>query len=111
MCSHSTQENAARLATWQGPGGRDTSQDSIMDENTNPTQCQRLLAYLERHGSITSLQAWMDLGIGRCAARIHELRKALRPQGKDIVTEEETILNRFNEPCTFAKYRLETVEA
>ena len=33
------------------------------------TQAERLLAYLQQHGSITPMQAWQELGIYRLAAR------------------------------------------
>lgn len=37
------------------------------------TQCEKVLAYIERHGSITSWQAFEDLGITRLSGRIHDL--------------------------------------
>lgn len=38
------------------------------------TQNQALLAYLQRWGEVTPLEAWRELGIYRLAARIKELR-------------------------------------
>jgi hypothetical protein len=47
------------------------------------TQCESLLDYLTRHGSITPNEALSELGIGRLAARILELKE----RGFGIVTE------------------------
>ena len=38
------------------------------------TQCDRILAYMEKHGSITDEEA-KNMHIHRLSARIHELRK------------------------------------
>ena len=66
------------------------------------TQCERLLSYLEVNGQIDPLESWEQLGIYRLGARIFDLKN----QGYDIVTENKTVLNRFNEGCRVALYRL-----
>lgn len=38
------------------------------------TQNERVLAYIKQNGSITSMQAFADLGITRLSARIKNLR-------------------------------------
>lgn len=37
-------------------------------------QCERVLAYIKKHGSITTLEAMRDIGVARLGARICELR-------------------------------------
>ena len=66
------------------------------------SQCARLLSRLER-GPINPMQALVELGIFRLAARINDLRK----MGHQIVREMVTVLNRFGEDCRVAQYRLE----
>lgn len=46
-------------------------------------QCEKILKYIEKHGSITPLEALMCCGCYRLSARILDLRKA----GHDIKTE------------------------
>ena len=38
------------------------------------TQADRVLEYIKKFGSITTLQAFRDLGVTRLSARIFELR-------------------------------------
>lgn len=63
------------------------------------TQCERILEYMERHGSITAAEAW-NLGIGRLASRICELRQS----GKLIKSEIVCKRNADGERITFARY-------
>lgn len=71
-------------------------------ENSNPTQCARVLEYMERHGGITPLEAMMELGVYRLASRISEMRK----RGINIVDEWVKVTNRWNETCRIKRYRL-----
>ena len=66
------------------------------------TQNTRLLSYLELNGTIDPLESWEQLGIYRLGARIFDLKN----QGYNIQTENKTVLNRFNEGCRVALYRL-----
>ena len=34
-----------------------------MDNNKRPTQCQRIIKYIEDFGSITTLEAFLQLGV------------------------------------------------
>lgn len=70
--------------------------------NSNPTQCSRILAYMEKHGSITQLEALMELGVMRLASRISNLRKS----GYEIDCEWVEVQNRFGETCRVKKYSL-----
>lgn len=40
------------------------------------TQHEQILDYLKHHGSITTMQAFVDLGCTKLTTRISELRKA-----------------------------------
>lgn len=39
------------------------------------TQCELVLEWLQKYGKITSLEAMMELGVGRLASRIWELKE------------------------------------
>jgi hypothetical protein len=66
------------------------------------TQCQRIIEYIRQFGSISTLEAFRDLGVARLASRIHDLKA----QGYVFETETKTAKNRFNENTTFKVYRL-----
>jgi biotin operon repressor len=66
------------------------------------SQCDRLLYYLAKHGSVTLTEAQRELGIPVVMRRIHDLRK----RGVQIETIEEKGTNRFGEPCEYARYVL-----
>jgi len=68
------------------------------------TQCEQVLDYIKRFGSITPIEALADLGIMRLGARCWDLRK----EGHDIITETETSVNRFGKPVSYARYKLHT---
>lgn len=68
--------------------------------NSNPTQCERVLAYIEKHGSITQFDAFFELGIMRLASRISELRK----KGYKFRWEWVDVKNRYEESCRVKKY-------
>lgn len=66
------------------------------------TQAERVLEYIKRFGSITTLEAFRDLGVTRLSARIFELRA----RGFDIDSTNITNKNRYGEKCTYSKYYL-----
>lgn len=68
----------------------------------NETQCKRLLEYLDKHGSITQLEAIEKLGIMRLGARIFDLKRT----GYKIKTEMIEVKNRFGELCRCAWYSI-----
>ena len=74
--------------------------------NTRPTQCDRILNYMAQFGSISTIQAFVDLGVCRLASRICELRK----RGIPIVSEQIAVKNRFEEKCYVKKYSLAKFE-
>ena len=66
------------------------------------TQKERIKKYLDDFGSITPMEAMVDLGVMRLAARISEMVRA----GEPIVTEWETGENRYGQATRYARYRL-----
>lgn len=74
-----------------------------MGKEHKPTQNQRILDYIERHGSITALEAMRDIGCMRLAARIADLKEL----GYPIVSETVTVDNRYGEKCHVKKYRMD----
>lgn len=67
------------------------------------TQCNKILDYMEREGSISSLEALQEFGCMRLASRISDLKR----RGHRITREMETAKNRDGEPVRYARYRLE----
>lgn len=65
-------------------------------------QTDRVLQYIEEFGSITQLDALRDLGVMRLASRISDLRK----MGYPIVSETESVKNRYGEKASIKRYSL-----
>lgn len=68
------------------------------------TQANRVLNWLQSGQTITTLDAFRELGITRIAARIFELKK----EGHAVNKRTLTVTNRFDEVCHVAEYFLET---
>lgn len=68
-----------------------------------PNQNERILAYIERTGSITQLEAWKYCGVARLASRISDLRS----RGHSFVTDWIEVTNQFGEKCRVKRYRFE----
>lgn len=68
----------------------------------NVTQKQRIINYIREFGSITSLEAYKDLGITQLATRIKELKE----QGYEFTTKWESSQNRYGEKVDFKRYYL-----
>lgn len=75
-----------------------------MNENTKPTQSERVKRYMEEFGGITQLDAIRDLGVLRLSARIMELKQS----GLPIEGKFEKVKNRYNEPVQIKKYSIAT---
>lgn len=67
------------------------------------TQCQKILEYMKRFGSITQLDALRDIGCMRLASRISDLRGQGYPIGRRMKTGK----NRYGDDIYFAEYYLE----
>ncbi len=65
-------------------------------------QKQKVLKYINDYGSITSWEAYSDLGIMQLGARIDGLQK----DGYSFKKEWEQKKNRYGEPVRFIKYSL-----
>lgn len=78
-----------------------------MGKEHKPTQNQRILDYIDKHGSITALEAMRDIGCMRLAARIADLKEL----GYPIVSETVTVDNRYGEKCHVKKYRMDEENA
>lgn len=66
------------------------------------TQCQRIIDYMTQFGSISTLEAFTDLGVARLASRIHDLKV----KGYKIASETKTSKNRYGETTHYSVYRL-----
>lgn len=67
-----------------------------------PTQNDRIIDYIKRFGSITQIEALQDLGVMRLASRISDLRRLCYP----IISDTETVKNRYGEKCHVKRYRI-----
>lgn len=66
------------------------------------TQCEKIVQYMRDFGSISTLEAFRDIGCTRLSGRIHDLRR----QGYDIESNFETSRNRYGEAVSYKRYRL-----
>jgi hypothetical protein len=65
-------------------------------------QKERMLDYLQKNPTITSMEALNELGIFRAASRISELNQ----DGHNISRRMITVKNKYNEKCSVAQYTL-----
>ena len=66
------------------------------------TQKDRIINYIREFGSITSLEAYKDLGITQLGARLKELEE----EGYEFRTEWESSKNRYDEKVDYKRYYL-----
>lgn len=66
------------------------------------TQNERVIAYINEFGSISTLEAFTDLGITRLASRICDLKD----MGYEFNKEWESKKNRYGEPVSYVRYSL-----
>lgn len=69
---------------------------------TKMNQCQEILNYIKREGSITPLSALREFGCMRLASRISDLKR----QGYPIARKMETSKNKAGKSVRYARYRL-----
>ena len=65
------------------------------------TQVKRIIRFMQKHGSITTMQAF-EMGITRLASRIFDIRR----MGIEVISETVTGKNRWGETVHFARYTL-----
>ena len=66
------------------------------------TQKELILKYINDFGSITSFQAYTDLGVTQLGTRIKELKD----KGYTFKTEPQKTNNRYGKPVRFVRYYL-----
>lgn len=64
-------------------------------------QKERIIEYLKKHGSITSMEAMRELGIMRLGARMFEIAEEY-----EVIRETEMAKNRYGEKTYYTRYRL-----
>lgn len=66
------------------------------------TQTERVLDYMKSNGSISTWQAFEELGITRLASRINDIEKS------GIVIDRQTVLqtNRYGDKIHYTKYSI-----
>ena len=69
--------------------GAEATSQTNSTKRKKPTQEDKVLDYIKKHGSITSWEAFMNLNITRLSGRIYDLRE----QGYDIDMNYETSAN------------------
>lgn len=69
-------------------------------------QEQKIINYVERFGSITTLDAFRDLAITRLSARIFNIKKL----GYKVLSVREKSKNRFGEKVNYSRYFIEEKE-
>lgn len=67
---------------------------------------QRVMDYINTFGSITSMEAYRDLGIVKLSNVISDMVKDDEP----IVKTWETSFNRWGDPVRYKRYSLQKVE-
>lgn len=73
-----------------------------MENNTRPTQCKKVMSYMQDYGTITSAQAFIDLGVMCLPKRISELKQ----RGVGIEDKIIKVKNRYGEYIHVKEYSL-----
>lgn len=66
------------------------------------TQSERVMKYIDEFGSISSMEAFADLGITRLSARVFELEK----KGVRFNRKQEAAKNRYGEKVYYTRYSI-----
>lgn len=66
------------------------------------TQGERIINYINTFGSISPMEAFMDLGITKLATRVSEMAA----EGVEFVKKYEATTNRFGEKVHYMRYSL-----
>ena len=72
------------------------------DKQMKMSQKDRIINYIREFGSISSWEAYSDLGITQLGARIDQLKK----DGYEFRTEWESSTNRYGEKTDYKRYYL-----
>ena len=74
-----------------------------MARGSKTTSAERVLQYMRDTGSISTFEAFSELGVARLSARIYDLKA----QGHHIISWTETKRNRYGDKVSFSVYKLE----
>ena len=66
------------------------------------TQCDYILDYIMEFGSITTFEAFTEIGCTRLASRICDLKK----RGYSFIKQFETKKNRYGQPVSYIRYTI-----
>ena len=66
------------------------------------SQNAKILQYMREHGGITTMEAFLDLGITRLSGRIYELKE----NGYDIKTRDIEVPTRTGKIALVTRYSL-----
>ena len=66
------------------------------------TQCEKIIEYINTFGSISTMDAFRDLGITRLASRIHDLTNRGYEFDRYYIIKK----NRYGEPVRYLRYSL-----
>ena len=66
------------------------------------TQTEKVLAYIKDYGSISTWQAFTELGITRLASRICDIEKS----GIQVDRQTEVATNRYGDKVHYTRYTL-----
>lgn len=72
------------------------------EKTVTQTHYDRIIAYIEEHGSITTFEAYEQLGETKLTTRISDLRK----RGVRFRATKEEGVNRYGVPVTYNRYTL-----
>ena len=75
---------------------------SSTEKGATMTQCERIIDYMNRFGSISPVEAFSDLGVMRLASRICDIEKS----GTPITRNMECTKNRYGEKVHYMRYSL-----
>lgn len=63
-------------------------------------QVEMIIDYINENGSITTMQAFNELGVTRLASRISDIKKS----GHEVQSETVAGKNRYGKPVYFKRY-------
>ena len=81
------------------------SKIAVSDIKSKPHQLDRIIQYLKSHKTITSGEAFYQLGISYLPVVIRDLKRS----GKRVFAKMECGKNRYGDKCTFKRYALKKI--
>ena len=77
-----------------------------MKKYSDMPQWERVVTYLQKHGSITQKEADKHLAVSRLPSRIWDLT---HKKGYKIVKKSEAVKNRWGQKCYIVRYYMGSV--